>query len=199
MSCRQHRPKYFLLRQDQAGCTSLAAWRKIQPLAGISIPAASTSRHPLRLDPPCGVFAPVATGATMAPMSIDLSRGGPTRSVSMRSRISRWRRGNAFLHQQPGAAQHTCPWLNQMPRPSFDRTSRSASSKMTKGDCRPAQGKVFVTLRRRGSDGRPTSVDPVNAICRRPHASPEPPVEPSPVTIFTTPRQTNLRADFSKG
>ena len=79
------------------------------------------------------------TRATIAPMSIALSSGEPTRSVLIRSRILAIS-GSAMLSciSSRDPAQHTCPWLNQMPSTSPSTTlSRSASSNTMNGDLPP--------------------------------------------------------------
>ena len=87
-------------------------------------------------------------------------------------------------------AQQTCPWLNQIPSTSPSTAlSRSASSKIMNGDLPPSSSESRLWLAAVAPRiARPTSVDPVNAILSTSgcftNASP---VEPSPVTMLTTP------------
>ena len=131
------------------------------------------------------------TRATMAPMSIALSSGAPMRRLLMRSRIfdmSASAMLSCISKREP--AQHTCPWLNQIPSTNPSTAlSRSASSKMMNGDFPPSSSErrlwlAAVALR----IARPTSVDPVNAILSTSGCfTSASPVEPSPVTMLTTP------------
>ena len=97
-------------------------------------------------------------------------------------------------------AQQTCPWLNQMPstRPST-ALSRSASSKMMNGDLPPSSSESrlwldAVALRM----ARPTSVEPVNAILSTSGClTSASPVEPSPVTMLTTPGGSPISEQIS--
>ena len=141
------------------------------------------------------------TRATTGPRSIALSSGGPIRSVLMRSRTFRIS-GSAMLSciSSRDPAQHTCPWLNQMPstRPST-ALSRSASSKMMNGDFPPSSREIFLWLFAVAVRiARPTSVEPVKAILSTSacftNASP---VEPSPVTMFTTPAGNSISWQIS--
>ena len=130
-------------------------------------------------------------GATIAPMSIALSSGGPTRNVSMRafslatkaSWMPSW-----MSSRDP--AQQTWPWLNQIASTTPSTAlSRSASSKTMKGDLPPSSRvsdlpEPAVASRMR----RPTSVEPVKAILSMPGClTISSPVVPSPVTMLTTP------------
>ena len=55
------------------------------------------------------------TGATIAPMSVDLSRGSPTVSVAMRARsLARNLRSTLSATSSREPAQQTWPWLNQI-------------------------------------------------------------------------------------
>src|SRR5881275_2082716 len=131
------------------------------------------------------------TGATIAPMSIALSSGGPTRSFSIRARsfvTSRSAMPSCASSRDP--AQHTCPWLNQIASTTPSTTlSRSASSNTRNGLLPPSSSDSFlpdpaVAWRMM----RPTSVEPVKAILSTsPCATNSPPVWPSPVTTFSTP------------
>ena len=100
-------------------------------------------------------------------MSIALSSGSPTRSVSMRARslaTSRSAMPSCTSSREP--AQQTWPWLNQIASTTPSTTlSRSASSKTMNGDLPPSSSESFlplpaVALRMM----RPTSVEPVKAI-----------------------------------
>src|SRR5216117_3448474 len=85
------------------------------------------------------------TGATIAPISIALSSGGPTRSFSMRALSFVTRRSaipSCTSSRDP--AQHTCPWLNQIASTTPSTTlSRSASSNTTKGLLPPSSSESF--------------------------------------------------------
>src|SRR5260370_29089535 len=87
-------------------------------------------------------------------------------------------------------AQHTCPWLNQIPSTSPSTVlSRSASSKTMKGDLPPSSSERRLWLVGMGAPtARPTYVlsvyadlSPSRCLTRAP------PVSPSPDTVFTTP------------
>src|SRR6266545_2639783 len=127
----------------------------------------------------------------MAPMSIALSSGGPTRSFSMRARsfvVSRSAIPSCMSRRDP--AQQTCPWLNQMASTTPSTTlSRSASSNTMNGLFPPSSSDSFFpepAVRRRMV--RPTSVEPVNAILSTSECwTISSPVRPSPVTTFSTP------------
>src|SRR3989454_268185 len=131
------------------------------------------------------------TGATIAPMSIALSSGGPTRSFSIRARnlvTSGSATPSCTSRRDP--AQHTCPWLNQIASTTPSTTlSRSASSNTMKGLFPPSSSDSFlpepaVALRMI----RPTSVEPVKAILSTSGCiTSSSPVRPSPVTTFNTP------------
>src|SRR5881396_1575293 len=131
------------------------------------------------------------TGATIAPMSIALSSGGPTRSFSMRALsfvTSRSAIPSCTSSREP--AQHTWPWLNQIASTTPSTTlSRSASSNTMNGLCPPSASDSFlpdpaVALRMM----RPTSVEPVNAILSMSGwFTINSPVRPSPVTTLSTP------------
>ena len=133
-----------------------------------------------------------------------LSSGAPMRRVLIRSCILAIS-GSAMLscisRREP--AQHTCPWLNQIPSTSPSTAlSRSASSNTMNGDLPPSSSESFLWLVAVAARiARPTSVDPVNAILSTSGClTSASPVDPSPVTMFTTPgRQARLLADFGKG
>src|SRR3989442_1611460 len=131
------------------------------------------------------------TGATIAPMSIDLSSGGPTRSFSIRARsfaTSRSATPSCTSSREP--AQQTCPWLNQIASTTPSTTlSRSASSNTMNGLLPPSSRESFlpepaVALRMT----RPTSAEPVNAILSTSGwSTSSAPVRPSPAITFSTP------------
>jgi len=131
------------------------------------------------------------TGATIAPMSIALSSGGPTRSFSIRARsLATSRSAIPSWTRRRDPAQHTCPWLNQIASTTPSTTlSRSASSNTMNGLFPPSSSESFfpdpaVALRMR----RPTSVEPVNAILSTSlWFTISSPVRPSPVTTLSTP------------
>ena len=131
------------------------------------------------------------TRSTSAPMSIALSRGCPTRMRSMRSRRRSCTSPSTLsCTSSRDPAQQTCPWLNQTPSTTpSTAASRSALSNTTNGDLPPSSSDRCLpvpAVARRIS--RPTSVEPVNATFAisgwRTSAAP---VEPSPVTMLSTP------------
>ncbi len=181
---------------------------KISSLARIeagSTPVASVGgkKHPAGAAPWCRT-APSATpfatrsrmrvswtGCTIAPTSVDLSSGSPTRRCFMRAlrrAVKRSATPSATRIREP--AQQTWPWLNQIASTTpSTAASRSASGKTMNGDLPPSSSVSFLpepAVWRRIS--LPTSVEPVKAILS---TSGWPtiaaPVSPSPVTMLTTP------------
>src|SRR6266540_3246112 len=130
-------------------------------------------------------------GATIAPMSIALSSGSPTRSLSIRARsfsISRAATPSCTSRREP--AQQTWPWLNQIASTTPSTTlSKSASSNTTNGDLPPSSSEIFLPLPAVAWRMiRPTSVDPVKAILSIPAClTIISPTAPSPVMILITP------------
>src|SRR5579875_3295296 len=144
--------------------------------------------------------SPAATSVSMrsswaaeliAPTSVFLSSGSPTRSRPIRrhslsttsSRTLSW-----ISSREP--AQHTWPWLKKIPLtiPST-AWSRAASSKTMLADLPPSSS---VSPTRRPASAawisRPTAVEPVKAILSTPGArTSAAPAFPSPGRIATTP------------
>ena len=202
----QHRAENLLLRDDRRGMHITEQRRRIvEPARGqfnLWLPASCSLRNTL-VDKPLDAVELHPVQRSRRCRSICRAEA-PARRVLMRSRTFAMS-GSAMLscisRREP--AQQTCPWLNQMPstRPST-ALSRSASSKMMNGDFPPSSSDsllwlVAVALR----IARPTSVEPVNAIFATSgcftRASP---VEPSPVTMLTTPGwQAHFLANFGEG
>ncbi len=130
-------------------------------------------------------------GETMAPTSIALSSGAPTRSVSSRAfTLATKASWMPSCTSRRDPAQHTWPWLNQMASTTPSTAElRSASSKTMNGDLPPSSSvsdlpEPAVSSRIR----RPTSVEPVKAILSTSGCLTSiSPVAPSPVTTLTTP------------
>ena len=126
----------------------------------------------------------------MAPTSVDLSSGGPTRNRAMRadSRDSN-RSATASATRIRDPAQQTWPPLNQIESTTpSTAASRSASGMTTKGDLPPSSSvSRFPVPASWPAMARPTSVEPVKAILSTSAATRAAPVSPSPVTMFTTP------------
>ncbi len=127
----------------------------------------------------------------MAPMSVFLSIGSPTISVSMRSfSFSMTSSATDSCTNSREPAQQTWPWLKKMPltMPST-AWSMAASAKMMLAALPPSSSVYFLRL---PASARwmilPTLVDPVNAILSTPSCSTSAaPVSPAPVTMLTTP------------
>ncbi len=127
-------------------------------------------------------------------MSVFLSSGSPTRSVLIRrfslaticSCTDSW-----TSSREP--AQHTCPWLNQIPLTIPSIAWSSAESSKTMFAALPPSSSVSGTFRPASSRwiALPTSVEPVNATLSIPRwRTSAAPVVPSPVRMLTTPAGT---------
>ena len=140
----------------------------------------------------------------IAPMSVFLSSGSPTRSVPIRRcRLAIdlvVRSFSCTSSREP--AQQTWPWLKKMPctMPST-AWSIGASSKTMFAALPPSSRVSFlrVPATARAID-RPTSVEPVNATLSTSGCSTTArPVSPAPVTMLTTPGgQVGLLADLGE-
>jgi hypothetical protein len=128
---------------------------------------------------------------TIAPTSVFLSSGSPTRSTRSRClslAMTRSATGSCTSRREP--AQHTWPWLKKMPlmMPST-AWSMGASSNTMFAALPPSSIVIFFSApATERMMTLPTSVEPVNAIftvsgC----AMIAPPVEPEPVITLTTP------------
>ena len=127
----------------------------------------------------------------IAPRSVFLSRGSPTRIFAIRT-LSFSIISSAILsctiRREP--AQQTWPWLKKIPltMPSTV-SSTGASSKTIFAPLPPSSRVAFLSVEAIArAIFLPTSVEPVNAIlCIPGWLTIALPVEPSPVTILTTP------------
>ena len=137
----------------------------------------------------------------IAPMSVFLSSGSPTRSVAIR-RLSRSSTSSATdsctSSREP--AQQTWPWLKKMPltMPST-AWSTGASSKTMLAALPPSSRVTFFCVPATDlAIARPTSVEPVKATLSMSGCETSArPVSPAPVTMLTTPgRQVGLLADL---
>ena len=168
---------------SQAGCQRCA-------------PSASPTSDSSRMRASC-------SAELIAPMSVFLSSGSPTRSVPMR----RCSAGDDLVvhdsctsSREP--AQQTWPWLKKMPwtMPST-AWSIGASSKTMLAALPPSSrvSDLRVPATARAID-LPTSVEPVNAtLSTSPCSTTARPVSPAPVTMLTTPGgQVGLLADLGE-
>ena len=128
----------------------------------------------------------------IAPMSVFLSSGSPTRSVAIR-RLQPRRAPRRRPTPAPAAAspaQQTWPWLKKMPltMPSTAWSS-GASSKTMLAALPPSSRVTLLSVpATRRAIALPTSVEPVNATLSTPGCSTSAaPVSPAPVTMLTTP------------
>ena len=127
----------------------------------------------------------------IAPTSVFLSIGSPTRIFSIRFfNLCRTSSATFSCKSKREPAQHTCPWLKKIPLTIPSTVSSIGASSKTIFAALPPSSRV--TLFFVGATARaiifPTSVDPVNAILSIPGwLTINAPVEPSPVTILTTP------------
>ena len=127
----------------------------------------------------------------MAPMSVFLSSGSPTRSVSIRRRsLASSCSATLSCTSSRDPAQQTWPWLKVMPVTMPSTAWSSAASSKTMFAPLPPSSRVrrlpvpasarWIAL--------PTSVEPVKAILSTPSCATSAwPVRPSPVTTLTTP------------
>ena len=127
----------------------------------------------------------------MAPTSVFLSSGSPSRRVASRRRsdVSTSEYTDSCTSRRE-PAQQTWPWLKKMPftMPST-AWSTGASSNTTLAALPPSSRVTFLRV---GAQARaiclPTSVEPVNATLSTPGCSTSArPVSPAPVTMLTTP------------
>ena len=139
----------------------------------------------------------------IAPMSVFLSSGSPTRSVPMRRcRLAMTSSCIDSCTSSREPAQQTWPWLKKMPwtMPST-AWSIGASSKTMLAALPPSSRVSFlrVPATARAID-LPTSVEPVNATLSTSACSTTArPVSPAPVTMLTTPGgQVGLAADLGE-
>ena len=139
----------------------------------------------------------------MAPMSVFLSSGSPSRSVDSRrfsdSSTSSWM-FSCTSSREP--AQQTWPWLKKMPltMPST-AWSTGASSKTMLAALPPSSSVTFFFVPAvERAIILPTSVEPVNAtLLTSPCSTSARPVSPAPVTMLTTPGgQVGLLADLGE-
>ncbi len=116
------------------------SWREIETARGgdARLPAGGAFGYALIDQAPDAVNW---TRAMMAPMSMDLSRGGPTRS--MRSQILAMR-GSAMLSCIKRRRSRRSKLGLDAVDQAFDCESRSASSKMMKGDLPPSFRELLV-------------------------------------------------------
>ncbi len=127
----------------------------------------------------------------IAPTSVFLSSGSPTRSCAIR-RFSEASTGSSTdswtSSREP--AQQTWPWLKKMPltMPST-AWSIGASSKTMLAALPPSSSVTFLRVpATERAIALPTSVEPVNATLSTPACSTSArPVSPAPVTMLTTP------------
>ena len=145
----------------------------------------------------------------IAPMSVFLSSGSPTRSVPIRrcsEAMTSSCTDSCTSSREP--AQQTWPWLKKMPwtMPST-AWSIGASSKTMLAALPPSSRVSFlrVPATARAID-LPTSVEPVNAtLSTSPCSTTARPVSPAPVTMLTTPggrsawRQTSANSSAVSG
>ena len=152
---------------------------------------AGTSRRP--------PATPLATSSSIfsswareliAPTSVFLSSGSPTRSVCSRSlslSTARSKTGSCTSRREP--AQHTWPWLKKMPLTMPSTAWSSGASSKTMFAALPPSSSVrrlpVPAIVRRMI--LPTSVEPVKATLSTGDSTSAAPVSPAPVTMFTTP------------
>ncbi|CAB4630759.1 unannotated protein [freshwater metagenome] len=128
----------------------------------------------------------------MAPMSVFLSSGSPSRRVARRrvnfSTTSSWM-FSCTRSLEP--AQQTCPWLKKIPAMMPSTASSTAASSKTMFAPLPPSSRVTrvsvpASVR---AMLRPTAVEPVNAILLTPACSTSalPATPPCPGTMLTTP------------
>ena len=155
---RQHRTKNLLLRHDRRRMhvAQQCWWEKQTTSTASATLAASRSRLPPSPAPPVSECGPVAHGPRSRRCRSPYPAASPCAACSCRSRILAIS-GSAMLSciSSRDPAQHTCPWLNQIPSTSPSTTlSRSASSKMMNGDSRPAPATAACDSLRSRSEWR---------------------------------------------
>ena len=149
-----------------------------------SAPSASPASASSRIRASC-------SAELIAPMSVFLSSGSPTRSVDIRRlRDSSTSSATDSCTSRREPAQQTWPWLKKMPltMPST-AWSIGASSNTMFAALPPSSRVTFLsvpaTVR---AMALPTSVEPVKATLSMPSCpTSAAPVEPSPVMMLTTP------------
>ena len=102
----QHRPEYLLAREQRGGLDAADQSRRIEAAARrqFDLAADRSSAPSARPASTSRWMRSSCTGATIAPMSVDLSRGSPTVSVGMRARsLATNFRSTLFGDQQPRA------------------------------------------------------------------------------------------------
>ena len=202
---RQHRAE-DLLAGDAVGLGDAGEQRRREPEAvgraartagdQRSAPSASPMSESSRIRASC-------SAELIAPMSVFLSSGSPTRSVRhpalepVEELV-----GDRLLHQQPRAGAADVALVEEdAVDDALDRLVDGASSKTMLAALPPSSRVTFLLVpATRLAIARPTSVEPVNATLST-SAWPTSawPVSPAPVTMLTTPGgQVGLLADLGE-
>jgi len=165
----QHRPE-DLLRAIRCACVTLVEQRRPEtvtrrrqfagrrPALG-ALCLAGSARVVIRAS---------CSAELIAPMSVFLSSGSPTRRVSIR-RFSELRTSSAnrFLDQEAGAGAADMALVEEdAVDDALDGLGRSARRRTRcSPPCRPVEGDFFCRTRDRAGDRLPTSVEPVKPPC----------------------------------